>query len=136
MASLHALVGLPKSGPGAHPDNHVLALDGRGKNKIAPQGELDSEEHHGSLVWVVGSTSKVVDVTLVLENITFEMQIKMPLPAPQRRKTETCSWDSSMMPTVPILLNKTKINKNIQLLVFQPEKKQEKAEKPVLGEGP
>ena len=81
------------------------------------------------MCWVVGRTSQFEDVNLVLENITFEMQIKMPLPAPKRRKTETCSWDSSMMPSVPILVNKTKINKNIQLLVFQPEKKKEKAEK-------
>ena len=50
MASRHALVGLPKNGPGAHPDNQAMALDGRGKNKIAPKGELDSEEHKGSLV--------------------------------------------------------------------------------------
>ena len=126
MASLHALVGLPKSGPGAHPDNQVLALDGRGKNKMAHKGELDEEEHHGSLFWVVGRTSKAVNANLVLEVIPFEAQIQMSLPAPKRRKTETCAWDSSMMPTVPILLNKTKINQNIQLLVFQPEKKQVK----------
>ena len=31
--------------------------------------------------------------------------------------------DSSMMPTVPILVNKIPIKKNIQLLVFQPPKK-------------
>ena len=123
MASLHALVGLPKSGPGAHPDNHVLALDGRGKNKIAPKGELDSEEHQGSLFWVVGRTSKAVNANLVMEIISFDTQIQMSLPAPKKRKTATCFWDSSMMPTVPILVNKTKINKNIQLLVFQPEKK-------------
>ena len=64
----------------------------------------------------------------VLENITFEAQIKMSLPAPKRRNTETCSWVSSMMPSVPILVNKTKIKKNIQLLVLQPEKKKENAE--------
>ena len=49
MASVHALVGLPKHGPGAHPDKQALALDGRGKNKMAPKGELDSEDHKGSL---------------------------------------------------------------------------------------
>ena len=95
---------------------------------MAPQGELDSEEHKGSLLWVVGRTSNAVDANVVMENISFETQIKMPLPAPQRRKTETSSWDSSMMPSVPILVNKTNINNNIQLLVFQPEKKKENAE--------
>ena len=57
MQSLHALVGMPKHGLGAHPDNLVMALDGRGKNKIAPKGELDSTEHQGSLFWVVGKHS-------------------------------------------------------------------------------
>ena len=127
MASLHALVGLPKNGPGAHPDNQAMALDGRGKSKIAPKGALDSEEHHGSLFWVVSRTSTAADANLVLENISFETQVKVSLPAPKRRKTETCLWDSSMMPSVPILVNKTKIQKHKQLLVFQPEKKKDKA---------
>ena len=47
-------------------------------------GEFDEEEHTESLFWVVGRTSQVVDVNLVLENITFETQIKMSLPAPQK----------------------------------------------------
>ena len=84
MQSLHALVGIPKHGPGAHPDNLVMALDGRGKNKIAPKGELDSEEHKGSLFWLVGRTSKAVDCNLVLEDISFETQVKVSLPAPPK----------------------------------------------------
>ena len=132
MASLHALVGLPKSGPGAHPDNLVLALDGRGKNKFAHKGELDAEEHQGSLFWVVGRTSKAVHANLAFEIITFENQVQMSLPAPKRRKTVTCSWDSSMMPQVPILVNKAKINKNIQLQVFHAQK----TRNPVLAGGP
>ena len=83
------------------------------------------------MFWVVGRTSKAVNANLVMEIISFDTQIQMSLPAPKKRKTETCSWDASMMPTMPILVNKTKINKNIQLLVFQPQKKQDKAEKPV-----
>ena len=98
-----------------HPDNQAMALDGRGKSKIAPT--LDAEEHHGSLFWVVGRTSQDEDVNLVLENVTFDMQIKMSLPLPKKRKTWTFSWDSSMMPVVPILVNKKKIMENIQLLV-------------------
>ena len=34
-------------------------------------------------VGVVGRTSQVQDVNLVLENITFDMQIKMSLPFPK-----------------------------------------------------
>ena len=129
MTSGHALVGLPKNGSGAHPENQAMALDGRGKSNIAPTGELDAEEHHGSLFWVVGRTSTVQDVNLVLENVTFDMQIKMSLPFPKKRKTGTFSWDSSMMPVVPILVNKKKIMENIQLLVFQADKKKENAQK-------
>ena len=136
MASLHALVGLPKSGPGVHPDNHALALDGRGKSKIAPKGELDEEEHQGCLFWVVGRTSKAEHANLVLEDVSFMTDVEVSLPAPKKRKTESCTLDASMMPTVPILVNKTRIKENIQLLVFQPQKKQDKAEKPVVGEGP
>ena len=129
MTSGHALVGLPTNGSGAHPENQAMALDGRGKSKIAPTGELDAEEHHGSLVWAVGMTSQYQDVNLVLENITFDMQIKMSLPFPKQRKTGTVSWDSSMMPVVPILVNKKQNMENIQLLVLQPEKKKENAQK-------
>ena len=129
MASLHALVGLPKSGPGAHPENVAIALDGRGKNKIAHKGELDSEEHQGSLFWVVGRTSKVVDANLIMDTVSFEAEVLVSLPAHKKRKTHACAWDSTTMPSVPILMNKAKINKNIQLLVFQPEKKKEQAGK-------
>ena len=56
------------------------------KNKIAPAGVLDSEEHKGCLFWVVGRTSKVADANLVLENSTFEAQIKVSHPAPKKTK--------------------------------------------------
>ena len=103
MTSGHALVGLPKNGSGAHPDNQAMALDGRGKSKIAPTGELDAEEHHGSLFWVVGRTSTVQDVNLVLENITFGMQIKMPLPYAKQRNTGTCERGACELPSPPFL---------------------------------
>ena len=84
MASLHAVVGIPKHGPGAHPDNLVMALDGRGKNKIAPKGELDPAEHHGSLFWVVGRSSSPLDCNLILEDVCFEVQMSASLPAPKK----------------------------------------------------
>ena len=58
------------------------------------------------MFWVVGRTSQDEDVNLVLENVTFDMQIKMSLPFPNKRNTRAFSWDSSMMPVVPILVNK------------------------------
>ena len=72
MNSQHALVSLPKHGPGAHPDNQCLALDGRGKGLIAPAGALDADDHTGSLFWVVQRTSKASDANLTLQDVTFQ----------------------------------------------------------------
>ena len=115
MSDLHAAVGLPKVGPGAHPDNQALALDGRGKSLMAPKDLLDNEVHTGSFFWVVGRTSKASEANLVLENITFEHQVKLSLPAPKKRRTETCAWDCSSIPSVPVMINKTSIEKHMQL---------------------
>ena len=48
MASAHAVLDLPKNGRGSHPENQVLALDGRGRNLMAPKGLCDTDEHAGS----------------------------------------------------------------------------------------
>ena len=114
----------------------VPFIDGRSKNMLASKNMVDMEEHRGSLYWVVSRTSEAKDVNLDVEMSMWTQSIEMSLPAPKKRKTETCTLDASMMPTVPILVNKTRIKENIQLLVFQPQKKQDKAEKPVDSEGP
>ena len=48
MASAHAVLDLPKHGRGSHPESQVLALDGRGRNLMAPKGICDTDEHTGS----------------------------------------------------------------------------------------
>ena len=118
MAGNHVVVGLPKHGRGSHPDNQNLALDGRSKNLIANKEVLDDDEHMGSLFWLVGKTSNSSDANLSMETATFEHQIKVHLPGPKRRKTETSQWDPPEMPGVPILTNKKTIQKHTQLLVF------------------
>lgn len=62
---------------------------------------------------------------LTFENAILEQQIKVSLPAPKRRKVTTVQWDSSELPSIPILVNKKAIQKNTKLLVFQAEKKKE-----------
>ena len=61
-----------------------------------------------------------------LENATFEQTLKVTLPAVKKRKTTNLTWDSLEMPSVPILVNKTKIKKDMQLLMFLAEKKKKK----------
>ena len=91
MATAHAVVTTPKHGPGAHPTNGSLALDGRSRNLIARSGVVDKEEHHGSLFWVITGTGETKEVNLELDNITWSQNIKMSLPAPKRRKTGSSS---------------------------------------------
>ena len=123
MYGNHVVVGLPKHGRGAHPDNQNLALDGRGKNLMANPEVLDNDEHLGSLFWLVGKTSSPSEANLTLETVTFEQQIKVHLPVPKRRKTETSKWDPPEMPGVPILTNVKAIQKHTKLLVYTSETK-------------
>ena len=74
---------------------------------------------------MVARTSKASEANLSLENATFEQTLKVTLPAAKKRKTTNITWESSEMPSVPILVNKTKINKDMQLRMFLAEKKKE-----------
>merc|ERR1712102_26882 len=123
MASAHAVLDLPKNGRGSHPENQVLSLDGRGRNLMAPKGLMDSEAHEGSFFWIVARTSKASEANMSLESATFEQTLKVTLPAAKKRKTTSLTWESLEMPSVPILVNKTKIQKDMKLLMFLPEKK-------------
>ena len=60
-----------------------------------------------------------------LEMATFEQTLKVTLPAAKKRKTTKLTWESSEMRSVPILINKNKIEKDMKLLMFLPEKKKE-----------
>ena len=121
MAGNHVVVGLPKHGRGAHPENQNLALDGRGKNLIANKEVLDNDEHMGSLFWLAGKTSSSSDANLSMEVATFEHQIKVHLPGPKRRKIESSKWDILDMPGVPVLINMKTIKKHTKLLVYPSE---------------
>ena len=129
MASAHAVVTIPKHGRGAHPENLSLAIDGRSRNIMATKGTLDSEEHVGSLYWVVTRSSNTKEVNLDLDNVTWEHSIKVNLPALKKRKTEVVNWDPSELPSFPLLVNKKAINKHTKLCVFLAEKKKESEKK-------
>ena len=74
---------------------------------------------------MVARTSKVSEANMTLENATFEQTVKVTLPAPKKRKTTNLTWEREEIPSVPILVNKAKIDKNKQLLTFLAEKKKE-----------
>ena len=71
MTTAHAVVGIPKHGRGAHLESLSLAFDGRGRTCIAHQGALDSQEHLGSLFWLVSRTSTASQANLVPDNVVF-----------------------------------------------------------------
>ena len=127
MASGHAVLGLPKCGRGAHPENLSLALDGRGRTMIASAGSVDPAEHTGSLHWLVMRTSVQEQANLVMENATFAQAVvaNLPGPAAKKRKTRPVEWESSELPHIPILVNKKAIAKHVRLAMFQPPNKKQ-----------
>ena len=74
---------------------------------------------------MVARTSKASEANMSLENATFEQTLKVTLPAAKKRKTTNLTWEREEMPSVPIMVNKTKIKKDKQLLTFLAEKKKE-----------
>ena len=123
-AASHAVVSLPKHGRGAHPENQCLALDGRGRSLMAKKGDLDEQEHTGSLFWLVQRTSDAAAANLSLEPLAWEHKIALTLPAKKKLKV-TSEWDSSELPGIPLLVNKKALKAHQQLFVHQkePEKK-------------
>ena len=123
MQAAHAVVTLPKHGPGAHPQNSSLCLDGRLRNHVAPAGFLDQEEHRGNLYWIVSRTTNKEKANLDMDEATWQQHIKVTLPAPaKKRKIHNLDWEANDLPSFAIMVNKSTIKKNTQLLVFLPEK--------------
>ena len=93
MATSHAVVGIPKHGRGAHPENLSLALDGRGKTCIAQNGVLGSQEHLGSFFWLVSRTSTTSQANVVRDNVILEHLIKVSHPGFKKRKVVSVPWE-------------------------------------------
>lgn len=119
-AASHALLGLPKHGRGAHPEQQTLALDGRGRNLMAKKGTLDEQDHTGSLFWLVTRTSVAAAENLSLEPVAWEHKVALTLPAKKKLKV-TSEWDSSELPSIPLLVNKKALKAHQQLFVYQKE---------------
>ena len=123
MANANAVVGIPRHGPGAHPDGQSLALDGRTRNSIAAKGVIDATEHRGSLFWIVGRTSKASEANLTLESVAWEHKVTLVMPHKKRKLTT--EWESKDLPTIPILVNKKPLKAHTRLVMFVAETKKE-----------
>ena len=120
----NALVGLPKSGPGRHPENGSLALDGRSKTSVAKAGSIDGVDHTGVLFWLVGRTSEANDANMSIEIVSFHHIVDLVLPF-KKQKTTKVEWHSKDLPTIPILVNQVAIKEYTRLIVFQEVAKKE-----------
>ena len=121
-------VGVPKHGPGAHPDGCSLALDGRLRNSLAKQDLVDSAEHKGSLFWLVQRSSDSSQANMVFESVSWEHKVTITMPLKKRK--HSVDWASKDLPTVPVLINKKAVKAHERLVVFlAPPKKEESKDK-------
>ena len=118
LAAHHAVVSTPKVGRGAHPEGKSLALESRGKLKMANKGSIDDELHQGNLYWIVGRTSTPKQANLQFEQVGFECNVTMKIPG-QKKGAQGSSWASKEMPAIPLLVNKKAIKKHTMLMVYQ-----------------
>jgi chemotaxis protein histidine kinase CheA len=123
----HAVLGLPKHGKGKHPEDKSFALDGRTRLTLAHTGSLDEHEHTGSLFWIVARSSEATDANMTLESVNYDMNLKLNLPYKTTRASKkSVEWASNDLPSIPILVNKKKIQEHVRLVVFHRDKKEEK----------
>ena len=134
MASANAVVGLPKHGRGAHPEQQTLALDGRSRSRLAHKDTVDSQEHKGNLFWIVGRTPSPSEANMTLENTSFEQKVTLVLPDNKKRKL-TSEWGSSELPQIPVLINQKAIEAHKRLMVLVADKNIQKAASKVNARG-
>ena len=87
---------------------------------MAKEGVLDEQEHTGSLFWLVTRTSEAPAANLSLEPVAWEHKVALTLPAKKKQKV-TSEWDSSELPSIPLLVNKKALKAHQQLFVYQKE---------------
>ena len=119
-------VGVPLHGAGAHPGGTPLALDGRARASIAAQDLVDSQEHKGSLFWIVERTSDSSQANMCLEPVTWEHRVTLNMPF-KKKKKHTVEWESKDLPSVPLLINKKEIkaHQRLSTMHLPPAKKDE-----------
>ena len=120
MSAANCPIALPAHGPGAHPEGHNVALDGRTRTSIARKGLIDGEEHIGSLFWLVQRTSEATEANMSLEQTSFEMSCTIHVV---KKLKHHSNWDSEDLPKIPVRMNRKTIKQHQRLAVFLEPKK-------------
>jgi hypothetical protein len=126
----NAVLGVPKHGHGAHPEQQVLALDGRMNNMLAKQGSIDDTKHMGILYFLVQRSQNPEDANMSIENLSWEYKVTLTMPTKKPKKS-IVQWDAQDLPTIPILVNKERIEEHTRLILHQqlPKKDEKQGEK-------
>ena len=118
----NASLGIPRSGPGAHPDNQALALDGRGLIQMAKKDSCSASEHRGSLYWCVSRSDSNDLASMTLESVSFDYNVNLTMPL--KKKKISYEWLSKDLPSLPVMVNKKTIKAQTKLVLFlAPQKK-------------
>ena len=118
----NASLGVPRSGPGAHPDNQALALDGRGLIQMAKKDSCSASEHRGSLYWCVSRSDSNDLANMTLESVSFDYNVNLTMPL--KKKKISYEWLSKDLPSLPVMVNKKTIKAQTKLVLFlAPQKK-------------
>ena len=73
-------IGLPVRGPGAHPEESSLTLDGRFRQSLAAPGSVDSSKHNGILFFMVDRSVDESEGNMTLETVNWEYSAHLDLP--------------------------------------------------------
>ena len=119
--NLFEYIGVPANGPGAHPENRMVAFDGRGKHKLANKGSLDEQEHRGFLCWAIERTDDAKTANLEVHQVSSSIQVNFATEGSKRRKF-THNWNPEVLPSLPVLVNPKTIAEHTRLLVLRASK--------------
>ena len=116
--SHNCVIGVPQHGPGAPPEPLTLAIDGRGRASLASKDLVDGNEHTGSLFWVVQRVPPQEPANMSLDLVGWTHKVTLFPPLPKMPKHEV-NWDTTDLPSVPIMVNKKAIKAHTRLVVNQ-----------------
>ena len=127
-------IGLPVRGPGAHPEESSLTLDGRFRQSLAAPGSVDSSKHNGILFFMVDRSVDESEGNMTLETVNWEYSAHLDLPL-KKKSRHSVEWKSVDLPNIPILVNKKGIKEHTRLVVYQKVPKRQSGESRSSGTG-
>ena len=125
-------VNLPLHGPGAHPAQGFLPLEGRSHGAIAAKDLVEPRELQGSLYWLVLRSSDKDKVNM--EYGSFSWVVQTTLKFHWEKKGLFHDVHGEDLPKVPLLVNKRTIEAHQRLACFYEKPKREDEGEPKLPE--